>query len=604
MKVDDPCQLAHLPIEESCVVQAGPGSGKTWLLVERIKFLQSHNLRPHANFACITYTNAAAEEIAERLPPESIPEFLGTIHSFLLRYILYPYGHFLDELNGGFDLVTEGYAKKYMDWMVKNNHLSREKSRVSEVLKAFESIGYNSKGELQDRKGKLQPSEMKAFVERRLSKGQISQQDVLWFSLCIVTTPAYRHILDALSCRFASVLVDEFQDTTVIQYAILDNLHKFGQTSLFLVGDPSQSIFSFAGADIETFEECSTKYPSYELPNNWRSTKNIVNFLNQFVPIKKELEAKADWKELGIPIYLVVGRVDNSSRIQRFRELMQQHESDLSNKDTIADYFILARGIKLVNELSRLDKGEVDGEGIDELLPTLEGKHPQLHTIMKSLMQACKYKHMGDFKNAFIKLDMALSRLILKTNAGFGDSTQIGLSREGWRLMVISILYRLDISSDVEIRDWVQELKIQIADCILLASGKKSGGKLRLLNSVANNIKKRTNYPSKNAIHTVVLPDEVISNVRTIHTAKGLERDAVLLIAATPQQFSTWVHTSKSDIQKNEEARIGFVAFSRSKKLLCIATDSLTREKRLWLHEVPNVTVIDIADAKGNKLLF
>ena len=601
MKVVDPLDIVHLPVDESCIVRAGPGSGKTWLLVERIGFLMGQELRPHSTIACITYTNAAADEIAERLPAGVKPGFLGTIHRFLLNFVVYPYGHMLEELGADFDLATEGYAKQYMDWMVKNGHLASKKAHVPEVVRAFEAIGYNLEGKPQDfvHKG-LKPGEMRAFVDRRLSKGQISQQDVLWFSFKILTEPKYTHILDALSCRFASVLVDEFQDTTELQYGVLEKLHSLGRTSLFLVGDPDQSVFSFAGARVETFEQCTARYSGYELVDNHRSTANIVGFLDHFRSSSHKLEPMAEWKESSIPVYVLVGKASNATRIERFRGLPHQHE--LCDEEGNADYFILARGRPLVKELSCLEAGDL--QGTDELLVTLQDKHPRLYTILKALMQACKYWQMGKFSQAHKRLDHALSLLILKRSAGFGDPTQVGLSRDDWRLMVTSMLHRLDVSSDIDARQWVNEFKSLLADCLYAVSGRRQGNKLRLLNSIGKQLEKRTQYPIRSAMQSVALPDEIESSVRTVHGAKGAERDAVLVVASTPQQCSLWLKRPGHGSERDENLRIGYVAFSRAQRLLCIATDSLSSSNRQWLSELPHVTILDIADAKGNPLLL
>lgn len=601
MKVVDPLDIVHLPVDESCIVQAGPGSGKTWLLVERIKFLIGQELRPHSTVACITYTNAAADEIAERLPAGVKPGFLGTIHSFLLNFVVYPYGHMLEELGADFDLATEGYAKQYMSWMFQQGHLSQTKTHVPEVVRAFEEIGYNLEGQLQDfaHQG-LKPSEMRAFVDRRLSKGQISQQDVLWFSFKILTEPKYAHILDALSCRFVSILVDEFQDTTELQYGVLEKLHSVGRTSLFLVGDPDQSVFSFAGANVETFQQCTTRFSGYELVYNRRSTKNIVDFLDHFRSSSCKLEPVSDWKEGPIPVYVLVGKASNATRVERFRELQVQHK--LCDERGNADYFILARGLALTKELSCLEGGGV--QGADALLATLQDRHPRLYTILKVLMQACKYWQMGKFSQAHKRLDHALSLLILKRSAGFGDPTQVGLSRDDWRLMVTSMLHRLDVSSDIDARQWANEFKNLLADCLYTVSGRKQRNKLVLLNSLEKQLKKRTQYPIRSAMQSVALPDEIESSVRTVHGAKGMERDAVLVVASTPQQFSTWIKPGGHSTQRNEESRIGYVAFSRAKKLLCVATDSLSPECHKRLDTLACVIVHHIADADGNPLLF
>jgi superfamily I DNA/RNA helicase len=207
-----------------------------------------------------------------------------------------------------------------------------------------------------------------------------------------------------------------------------------------------------------------------------------------------------------------------------------------------------------------------------------------------------KYKEFGDLKPAYLRLDQALSRLILKANAGFGNPTQVGLTRDSWRLMVVSVLNRLDPSSNLDARQWAKQSKTIVAECIVLADGKKSGPKLRLLDSLENTLKKRSKYPISSAVRAVSLPEDTRDNVSTIHAAKGLERDAVLVIASSPNQFSRWVKMEDSTSYRDEESRIGFVAFSRAKKLLCIAVDSLTRERESWLRSLKCVNIITADD--------
>jgi len=125
-----------------------------------------------------------------------------------------------------------------------------------------------------------------------------------------------------------------------------------------------------------------------------------------------------------------------------------------------------------------------------------------------------------------------------------------------------------------------------------------------LLNSIRKQLKKKTQYPIRSAMQSIALPDEIESSVRTVHGAKGMERDAVLVVASTPQQFSTWIKRPGSGAERKEESRIGYVAFSRAMKLLCVATDSLSSNNRQWLSKQPHVIILDIADAKGNPLLL
>lgn len=93
--------IACAPLFESVVVQAGPGSGKTTLLMERLKYIIKERQKTYLGIGCITYTNAAKNEIITRLEKEGVqlpPNlFIGTIHSFLLEFVIKPYSHFLVE---------------------------------------------------------------------------------------------------------------------------------------------------------------------------------------------------------------------------------------------------------------------------------------------------------------------------------------------------------------------------------------------------------------------------------------------------------------------------------------------------------------------------
>ena len=553
-----------------------------------MKFLIAQHLPPHRSIACITYTNAAAEEIAVRLPTGARPEFLGTIHAFLLRYLLHPYGHALSQLPEDWHLVVEGYAQKHMYSLARDCVISQAKSRVPDVVAAFERIGYSLNGELTafgDRSLKL--PEMRAFVRQRLEQGEVSEQDILWFSLCILRDPELRYIGEALSCRFASILVDEFQDTTEVQYAVLEELHRFGRTSLFLVGDPNQSIFSFAGANPATFRHCLGCFPCYEVIGNRRCTSRITTFLNLFVAPDQAQESTAEWRGSDIPVYVLVG--GRADALCFFRGLVQRY--GLSGESRRGPYLVLARGNELRDEMERLERG---GAVSSDALEIVRRKNSRLGAVLKGLFQACRLREIGEYSQAFRCADRAVSRLVFDRVEGFGDPAALGLDRDGWRLVLVQLLDQLHPTTE-DIRQWAGLLKRAINECVVAAGGKKCGPKLSLLGSVANVLPKRGSYPVEAAIQHVELPDEVVEGVSTVHKAKGQEREAVLVVAANAAQLVGWVKLANRD----EESRIGFVAFSRARKLLCITVESLSQPQRSKLERLGCLVVTNLQDA-GN----
>lgn len=590
----DPEAIASLPPQESCTVYAGPGTGKTRLLVNRLNFLLRNPVRPGGEVACITYTNAAAEEIETRLERGGRPGFLGTIHSFLLEHVVYPYGCWLDGVPADFDLVTAGYAEPHLQWMRGKGLISAKKVHVPDVVKAFESTGYDLDGKLKSlARASLTKEEMQAFVDRRLDSKQINQQDVLWFAWRILSDPAFEHVLDALSSRFSAILVDEFQDTSALQFAVLEKLQAKGRTALFLVGDKEQSIFSFAGASLETYENATAKLPAHPLSVNYRSTSRIVALLNSLLDPECRLVPGADWKDEEIPVYVVVGKVDDAAKVRSFMELRRRH--GLSGGGKSPEFMVLARGTNATRRLSALTEGKPE-QG-EDVFKRLDEKHRQLNGIIRDLLRARRLLDIDEYARAFRSLDRGLSRLILKANPGFGEPESVGLTRESWRVMLCEVLREMGALNAEEVVPWAESVQGAVKNAILKAGGKKSGPKLILLGKLKDHLKKNKKYRTEDALRCVDITDEVTTSVRTIHRAKGLEAEAVLLVAEKGH-LTQWMNLYGSGKPRTEEARIGYVGLSRATKLLCIATDTLEIHMRSTLKTLGVVVVELESDAK------
>ena len=590
----DPEAIASLPPHESCTVYAGPGTGKTRLLVNRLNFLLRNPARPGGEVACITYTNAAAEEIATRLERGVRPGFLGTIHSFLLEHVVYPYGYWLDGVPPVFDLVTTGYAAPHLQWMQGKGLISARKVHVPNVVKAFESTGYDLDGKLKSlERASLTQEEMQAFVDRRLASKQVNQQDVLWFAWRILSEPAFGHVLDALSCRFSAILVDEFQDTSALQFAVLEKLHAKGRTALFLVGDKEQSIFSFAGASLETYERATAKLPAHPLTVNYRSTSRIVALLNALLEPECRLVPAADWKDEETPVYVVVGKVDDAAKVRAFMELRKRH--GLSGDGTSPEFMVLARGANATRRLSALT--EAKPEQGEDVFERLDEKHRQLNGILRDLFRARRLRDLGECARAFRSLDRGLSRLILKANPGFGAPESVGLTRESWRAMLCEVLLEMRGLNAEDIAPWAESVQEAVGKAIQKAGGKKSGPKLILLGKLKDHLKTKAKYRTEDALRCVDIADEVTSSVRTIHRAKGLQAEAVLLVAEKGH-LTQWMNCYGSGKPRTEEARIGYVGLSRAMKLLCIATDTMAIDMRATLKTLGVVVVELDSDAK------
>ncbi len=266
------------PKSKCVLVVAGPGSGKTFNMVN--KALECFPcLVPNKFMALITYTNAATEKIKERLQERiKIPHnvFIGTIHSFMNRFILRPYGRICGLLPEDY-FIIDGFDFSFLDSKTFDSKVDR---RIYE----------------------------KAIENKKFSRGIVSYNQIESKATDLLDKEKAT-IRKSLGNRLQFLFIDEIQDATSTQFRFFDNLRKEGRTDIYCIGDSEQYIYGFTyiekGQKAVEFNKIPMKkfqannkvikeYISDEEVNR-RSTSKIVRFLNNFRqphqkvgPIKQE----------------------------------------------------------------------------------------------------------------------------------------------------------------------------------------------------------------------------------------------------------------------------------------------------------------------------
>jgi DNA helicase-2/ATP-dependent DNA helicase PcrA len=279
------------------LLEACPGSGKTRAIVAKVlRCLEDVRDTPR-KVAAITYTNAAVNEIEARLRRYSSSQDMeyvevSTIHSFCIGNILNSFYWRLDDYSLGFRLLSHEdaeYAQIVRN--IINTHGLNARSDAD-----FQSLIRDANGNpYVTRNSTLTDAAARAFWEALRAVGAID------FATSIYLT--YRILRDrpslarALSCRFKWILVDEFQDTTDLQVEILKLIHQSAESQFFLVGDPHQSIYGFAGARpnlMPEFAEHIEANADFSLTENWRSNPQIVADAERLIPRNPEMESAGD----------------------------------------------------------------------------------------------------------------------------------------------------------------------------------------------------------------------------------------------------------------------------------------------------------------------
>ncbi|WFP74650.1 ATP-dependent helicase [Mesorhizobium sp. WSM4906] len=274
--------------DDDLMLTACPGSGKTRVIISKLsRVIEEVRDTPRA-VACITYTNAAVQEIETRLrhhiqPGDDTYYDICTIHSFCLNHIFRPFCHLINGYKQGFKVLTpespefEKHVKAVCAQSNRYNLTFKDYEDFTQLRVSLEGKPVGAGIE----RGALTPAVASAYWKRIRESGFVDFANIIYYSLLLLRRRP--EILDYVSAKFAWILVDEFQDTTDLQVEILALIAETKRTRFLLVGDPFQSIFRFAGARPDLAEQFATRIKARtdkHLSGNFRCSPPIVRHGN------------------------------------------------------------------------------------------------------------------------------------------------------------------------------------------------------------------------------------------------------------------------------------------------------------------------------------
>ncbi|MGE5573905.1 MAG: UvrD-helicase domain-containing protein [Bacteroidota bacterium] len=263
------------------IVTAGPGTGKTRTLIQRIVFLLQKGVRPEA-ITAITFTHRAADEMRRRLVSAVGAEAggvrVGTFHRFCLDL--------LTEVRGTPPLVLDAREA---------SALAAEAVAAARVVRAVQTMRAAGIAEAISRAKSqgLRPEDpgvpaalaepYQCYQQRLAAAGACDYDDLLLSALDLIQNDTTAR---QMARKWAAhLLVDEFQDVNPVQYQLVKALAGDG-ANLFVIGDPDQAIYGFRGADHRFFAQLAADFPSaasFHLTLNYRSTSTIVRAANAVI---------------------------------------------------------------------------------------------------------------------------------------------------------------------------------------------------------------------------------------------------------------------------------------------------------------------------------
>jgi len=265
------------------LVMAGPGSGKTRVLTQRIAYLIGKmGVRPY-NILAVTFTNKAAQEMETRvinlLGESAHGMTLGTFHAICARILRREAEHL--PFNANFVIFDEDDQRGLVKRVIAELNLDDKQYRPLSVLNSIS----NAKNELilpdqypqQTYRDEVVKRVYIGYQQLLLTNNGVDFDDLLLYTAFLLEdNPAVRN---RYARRFEHVLVDEFQDTNLAQYILLKRLSSY-HNNIFAVGDADQSIYRWRGADYRNVLRFEQDYPDAQLillEQNYRSTQQILD---------------------------------------------------------------------------------------------------------------------------------------------------------------------------------------------------------------------------------------------------------------------------------------------------------------------------------------
>jgi len=371
------------------LVEAGPGSGKTRVIIERVKFLINELKVNPSSLLVITFTRKAANELKDRLsediPKNIIDEMqISTIHSFCLDF-LKKRGNVTNLIDDDSGEKRRLFIQKYKYKLGFKNEFYLADYQIPSVINKFDEyttfkvdidglIDYIKQTRPIDKEYVDFVNSFKFFPSKKVRENEKFKKS--WYNARFLQTPKayvkYLELLDLFNAvdyntvqikfleslketpetQYTNILVDEFQDTDPVQAEIFEILLKNAE-SFTAVGDVDQSIYSFRGSFRDYFEEFYNKYNAelISLNYNYRSTNNIIRTSEAFIkPQRKEYSKKylvgarnedkasyilesLDPQEEAQKIFNLIKDLKDNGKIRQYSDVAILYRSIVSNKN-------------------------------------------------------------------------------------------------------------------------------------------------------------------------------------------------------------------------------------------------------------------------------
>lgn len=609
-------RIAVEHLEGPLMIVAGAGSGKTKVLTTRIAHLMHNGVDPF-NILALTFTNKAAAEMKERVEKilgntDARNLYIGTFHSVFARILRAEAGKLGYPHN--FTIYDTDDAKSVIKSIVQDMNLDDKHykpayiyNRISAAKNSLvDPATYKQDTSIQTEDARsnrpLIGDIYDAYAKRCFKNGAMDFDDLL-FKMYVLLTH-FPDVLAKYQHRFRYVLIDEYQDTNLAQYAIIKMLGAVHE-NICVVGDDAQSIYSFRGATVQNILQFQDDYEDakvVKLEQNYRSTQSILNVANSIISNNRNQIPKELWTSNveGEKIMLVRTLTDNDEgRFVADAITEQKLRNHYHNKDFAILYRTNAQSRSFEESLRRMNipyrlYGGVSFYQRKEIKDFLAYLRIVVNTQdEENLKRIINYPARGIGKTSVERI-MVVANQVDKTFWEVIENPELsgvrgsgGNAIEGFVMMIKSFQTMLEKQNAYDVAFAVGKHTGLVQD---LYNDKSVEGLARYENvqELLNSIKEFTETPDEEGelrdktlgsyLQQITLLTDADKNndedqdavkLMTIHAAKGLEFPCVFNVGLEENLFpSSMSLYDRNDLE--EERRLFYVAITRAKERLWV----------------------------------
>ena len=637
--------------EGALLILAGAGSGKTRVLTTRIAYMIQHGAIS-GRFLAVTFTNKAAREMKERLAlilGENAVKYMwvGTFHSICGRILRQDIENYSfqsgKKLDRNFTIYDETDSVAVIKHCIKKLNLD-DKIYAPKLIKTIIS---NAKNKMQDAysfatfakdfKSQNIARIFEAYENALNNNNAIDFDDMLLLTVKLLEQNS--EVRKKYYNKFQHILVDEYQDTNLAQYKLVNALYTNMDTfipqerSLCVVGDVDQSIYSWRGADFRIILNFQKDFPNakiVKLEQNYRSTANILNAANSVIENNEERVEKVLYSQKGdgekITYYEAQDEADEANYIvnsivatsENYNQFAILYRTNAQSR--ALEEALIAHGIpyRIYGGLKFYDRKEIkDAIAYLKLIYNVDDSQSlrRIINVPKRAIGEATLKHLQDYADA---QDVSLFKAILEaeniTELKSGTISKLkNFAELIIKLQEAQLKYNLPefLGLILERSGYLHELQMSGTD-----EDQTRIENLQELVNVANEFEPEEidNTLGEFLVQVSLVSDidgmdEIANNVTlmTLHSSKGLEFP-IIYIAGCDEGIFPSARTMNIPSELEEERRLMYVGITRAQEKLYITT---AKRRQMWgeykyyspsrfIEEIP-VSLLDVEESSEDE---